>query len=58
MLVTKQLMPPIDFFFPQTMEVNGYRQMFGYPRSSKYIFLLLCSTEKKTQTGLVQLEDE
>ncbi len=32
MLVTKQLMGPIDFhsIFFLTMEVNGYQQLFGY----------------------------
>ncbi len=45
MLVTKQFMIPIDFHSMEenTMEVNGYRQLFGYQDSSKYN--RLCSTE-------------
>ncbi len=42
------LMVPIDFhsiFSPHIIEVNGYRQLFGYPHSSKY--LLLGSAEEK-----------
>ncbi len=38
-----------------TKEVNGYRQLFGYQQSSKY--LLLCSTEE-TRAGLEQLQGE
>jgi len=52
MLVTRQLKEPIDF---HTMDVNGYRQLFGYQHSLKYLFL--CVTEKQeTHTGLKQLE--
>ncbi len=38
MLETKQLMVAIDFhsIFFYTVEVNGYRQMFGFQHSSKY----------------------
>ncbi len=47
MLVTKQLTVATDFhsIFPHTMEVNGYRQLFGYQHSSKY--LILCSAAEK-----------
>ncbi len=46
MLVTKQLTVAIDFHSMETdiMEVNGYRQLFSYQHSSKY--LLLCSAEE------------
>ncbi len=43
-------------YFFHTIEVNGYRQLFGYQRSSKY--LLLCSRDEKTHTALEQLENE
>ncbi len=59
MLETKQLPVDIDFhsiFFPHTMEVNGYSQLFDDQHSSKY--LLLCSTEEEIHTGLKQLEGE
>ncbi len=44
--VTKQLTVPIDFhiIFFHAMEVNGYRQLFGYQHSSNDF--LLCSTEE------------
>ncbi len=50
MLVTKELTVAIDFYSIEknTMEVNGYRQMFGYQHSSKY--LLLCLREKRFGT--------
>ncbi len=37
--VTKQVMVAIDFHSmgKNTMEVNGYQQMFGYQHSSKYL---------------------
>ncbi len=40
-------MGPIDFHWmdKNTMEVNGYRQLFGYQHSSKYI--ILCLTEER-----------
>ncbi len=47
MVIAKQLTVAIDFHSspaPHTMEVNGYRQLFGYHNCSKY--LLLCSTEE------------
>ncbi len=46
MLVTKQLTVAIDFHSMETdiMEVNGYRQLFSYLNSSKY--LLLCLAEE------------
>ncbi len=49
MLEIKQLMVPTDFHisFP-TMEANWEQQLFG---SSTY--LILCSTEEKAHTGLV-----
>ncbi len=45
MLVTKQLPVAIDFhiIFLHTMEVNGYRQLFGYQQFFK---VSLCSTEE------------
>ncbi len=38
MLVTNQLTEAIDFnsIEKNTMEVNGYRQLFGYQHSSKF----------------------
>ncbi len=39
------------------MEVNGYGQLFGYPHSSKYLFLCV-QKKKETHMGLEQLEDE
>ncbi len=47
MLVTKQLTVAIDFHYMEknTMEVNGYRQLFGYLHSLKYF--ILCSTEDR-----------
>ncbi len=46
MLVTKQLLAAIDFYsiFFQTMQVNGYQQLFYYQDSSQYF--LFCSTEE------------
>ncbi len=37
--VTKQVTAAIDFHSmgKNTMEVNGYQQMFGYQHSSKYL---------------------
>ncbi len=49
-------MEPIDFHSmdKNTMEVNGYRQLFGYQHSSKY--LLLCLTEERVNyDGIFQL---
>ncbi len=39
MLVTKQLIVAIHFHIIifHTIEVNGYRQLFGYQHSSKYL---------------------
>ncbi len=47
MLVITQLTVAIDFHGMEknTMEVNGYRQLFAYQLSSKY--LLLCSTAER-----------
>ncbi len=59
MLITKQLMVAIDsiiYFFLHTMEVNGYRQLFGYQHASKY--LLLFSKETVNSYKLEQLESE
>ncbi len=43
MLVAKQFLVAIDFhsIFLHTIKVNGDRQLFGYPRSLKFIFLSL-----------------
>ncbi len=47
MLVTKHLTVAIDFhnIYFYTVEVNGYRQQFGYTSSSND--LLLCLTEDR-----------
>jgi len=47
MLITKQLMYPIDFhsIFLPTIEFNGVHQLSGYQHSSKY--LPLCSAEER-----------
>ncbi len=55
-MVTKQLTVAIDFhrfllfFFLHTMEVNGYRQLFGYHHSLKYF--ILCSSAEKISYNL------
>ncbi len=47
MCVTEQLTVAIDFNSTEknTMEVNGYKKLFGCQHSSNY--LLLCSTEDR-----------
>ncbi len=57
MLAAKQLTVAIDFHCIEksTLEVNGYRQLFGYQLPSKC--LILCSTEE-THTGLEQVGGE
>ncbi len=47
MLGTKRLMVAINFYSTEknTMEVNGYRQLFDYQHSPNG--LLLCSTEER-----------
>ncbi len=39
MLVTKQLKAAIDLVQKNTMEVNGYRQLFGYYKKETHIDL-------------------
>jgi len=55
MLVTRQLMDPIDFHSKNKNKYNGVHQLSGYQHTTKY--LLLCSTEE-THTGLEQHEGE
>ncbi len=38
-------MEAIDFHSIFSIEVNGFRELFGYQHSSKYIFL--CLTEEQ-----------
>ncbi len=55
MLVTKQLTVAIDFHSmgKNTMEVSGYRQLFGYQHSSKCV-----QQKKEIHIGLEQVEGE
>ncbi len=39
-----------------TVQVNGYPQLFGYHHYLRY--LILCSTEEETHTGLEAMEVE
>ncbi len=48
MLVTKQMMLA-TVWKKNTMEVNSYRQLFGYQHSSKYF--ILCSAEERNSYG-------
>jgi len=55
MFLIKQLSVAIDFHSMEknTMEINGYRQLFVYQHSSKYLFL--CSTEGRLVFAAVAL---
>ncbi len=46
----------VFFLLLYIMKVNGCRQLFDFQDSSQY--LLLCSREEKTHTGLEQLKGE
>ncbi len=59
MLVTKQLVVNIDFRKEKnTMEVNGYHQLFGHQYSSKYILCVCVQGKKEIHTRLEQHEGE
>ncbi len=51
--VSKQLLSPLNSILLgnkcNSLEVNGYKQLFGFQHSSKYIFVF--STRKKIQFG-------
>ncbi len=58
MLETKHLTVAIDFHSIEknTMEINGYHQLFGFQHSSKY--LLLCSAEERNSYSFKLVEGE
>ncbi len=58
MLVTKQLTVAIHFYSMENnyMEVNGYRQLFGYQHPSNTLFCV--KQNKETHTSFKQLEGQ